>query len=80
MLGVVYHLLPSDFARRERHAFALNAVVTSKENVARVAEGRRGSGLYEANLQSQTFESAKRAFGFIQIVYLLLIFNLVASV
>lgn len=65
----VDHLLPRDLTGRHAHAFALNAMVASQQQVAGVAEGRGECLLDKPNLKGEFFKSAQRTFGLVQIVY-----------
>jgi hypothetical protein len=69
-MGEVDHLLPRDAAWRHAHAFALDAMIATQQQVTGVGETRLQCLLYQAYLQGQLLQSAQRTFGFVQVVYL----------
>ena len=68
--GEVNHLLPCNLSWRYTHTLALNAVVGTEEQMARVVKSGVESLLDKANLQCQLLKASQRAFGLVEVVYL----------
>ena len=68
----VDHLLPRDFARRHTDTLALDAMITTQQQMTRMSQRRRKRPLHKAYLHGQFLQSPKRTLRFVQVVYLLL--------
>ena len=68
----VDHLLPGDVAGTDAHALTFDAVVAAQQQVAGMAQLGTERLLHQTYLHGQFLQPAQRAFGLVQVVYLLL--------